>query len=106
MSNERTIGIIGGGVSGLSAAGLLSRKGFHVKLFEANDKLGGCCANTRIQGYTFDDGALNVAIPRILDHVVDQLGLDRRSLLPLRMDRGDDRGRLSYHLLESTDHEH
>ena len=38
-------------------------QGLRVKLFEANDKTGGCCANKRLQGYTFNDGALYVAIP-------------------------------------------
>ncbi len=52
MSNNNTVAIIGGGVSGLSTGALLSRKGMRVKLFEANDKLGGSCANTYLDGYT------------------------------------------------------
>ena len=55
MNKIKTVAIIGGGVAGLSAAGLLSRKGVQVKLFEANEKLGGCCANTYLGGYTFHD---------------------------------------------------
>ncbi len=84
MSIINTVAIIGGGLSGLSAGGLLSRKGLRVKLFEANEKLGGCCANTKLSGYTFNDGALYLALPGILDHVFEKLGLDRPSLLPLR----------------------
>jgi phytoene desaturase len=84
MSKINTVAIIGGGVSGLSAGGLLARKGLKVKLFEANDKLGGSCANTNLSGYTFHDGALYLAFPGILEHVFDTLGLDRPSLLPLR----------------------
>ncbi len=84
MSKINTVAIIGGGVSGLSAGGLLSRKGMRVKLFEANDKLGGSCANTGMGGYTFHDGALYLAFPGILEHVFERLGLDRSSLLPLR----------------------
>ena len=84
MSKITTVAIIGGGVSGLSAGGLLSRKGLKVKLFEANDKLGGCCSNTSVGGYTFNDGAIYLAFPGILEHVFEKLGLDRPSLLPLR----------------------
>src|SRR5574342_450227 len=84
MSKINTVAIIGGGVSGLSAGGLLSRKGLRVKLFEANDKLGGSCANTEIGGYIFHDGALYLVFPGLLEHVFERLGLDRPSLLPLR----------------------
>ena len=84
MNKIKTVAIIGGGVAGLSAAGLLSRKGVQVKLFEANEKLGGCCANTYLGGYTFHDGALYLAVPGVLDHVFERLGLDRASLVPLR----------------------
>jgi phytoene desaturase len=84
MSETRTIAIIGGGLSGLAAGVLLSRQGFRVKLFEANEKLGGCCGTTKLHGYTFNDGALYVALPEILDRAFARLGLDRRAALPLR----------------------
>ncbi len=84
MSKINTVAIIGGGVSGLSAGGLLARKGLKVNLFEANDKLGGSCANTNLGGYTFHDGALYLAFPGVLEYVFEKLGLDRSSLLPLR----------------------
>jgi phytoene desaturase len=80
----RTVGVIGGGVAGLSAGGLLARRGVRVKLFEANQKLGGCCAVTTIGGYTFNDGAVQLGFPGILDCVFRRLGLDLRSLLPLQ----------------------
>jgi phytoene desaturase len=80
----KTIAIIGGGLSGLAAGAYLSRQGFAVKLFEANEKLGGCCATTRLRGYTFNDGALYVAVPAILDRAFARLGLDRPTLVPLR----------------------
>lgn len=84
MSKGNTVAIIGGGVSGLAAGGLLARKGLKVKLFEANDKLGGSCANTNLGGYTFHDGALYLAFPGVLEQVFKTLELDRPSLLPLR----------------------
>jgi len=39
VAKVKTVGVIGAGVAGLSAGGLLSRQGVGVKLFEANDKL-------------------------------------------------------------------
>ena len=84
MGKIKTVGVIGGGVSGLAAGGLLSREGLKVKLFEVNDKLGGCCANTILGGYTFNDGAGYLCLPGILDHVFEKLNLDRPSTLPLR----------------------
>lgn len=84
MGKVKTVGVIGAGVAGLSAGGLLSRQGVGVKLFEANDKPGGLCATTKISGYTFNDGAVYLGLPGILDHVFARLDLDRRSILPLR----------------------
>ena len=84
MASIKTVGIIGGGVSGLAAGGLLSRMGIKVKLFEANEKIGGCCATTNIGGYTFNDGALYLALPNMLDRVFAKVGLDRPSVLPLK----------------------
>jgi len=84
VSKIRTVGVIGGGVSGLSAGALLSRQGVRVKLFEVNDKLGGCCATTEISGYTFNDGAVYLCFPGVLDQVFEKLNLDRPSILPWR----------------------
>jgi phytoene dehydrogenase-like protein len=84
MPNNKTIAVIGGGLAGLAAARLLCLNGMSVKLYEANGKLGGCCATTRIGGYTFNDGALFLALPAMLDQLFHRLELDRGSLLPLR----------------------
>ena len=84
MTSIQSVGIIGGGVAGLAAGGLLARRGLKVHLFEANGKIGGCCATTDVGGYTFNDGALYLALPTMLDRVFAQVGLDRPSVLPLR----------------------
>src|SRR5690242_13536238 len=76
--------VIGAGVAGLAAANRLTHCGFPVMVFEANDKVGGCCATTTIDGYTFNDGALFLGIIQLLDHGFTTLGLNRRELLPLR----------------------
>lgn len=84
MPKNKTVAVIGGGLAGLAAARLLCLKGMAVKLYETNGKLGGCCATTRVGGYTFNDGALFLALPGILDQLFHRLELDRRSLLPIR----------------------
>ncbi len=84
MASIQSVGIIGGGVAGLAAGGLLARRGLKVHLFEANGKIGGCCATTDVGGYTFNDGALYLALPTMLDRVFAQVGLERPSVLPLR----------------------
>jgi phytoene desaturase len=84
MGRTKTVAIIGAGMAGLAAANLLSARGVAVRLFEANAKVGGCCATTRIGGYTFNDGAIYLAMPGMLDHLFGMLGLDRGHLLPLK----------------------
>jgi len=84
MTTIRSVGVIGGGLSGLSAAILLARKGIQVKIYEAGPKIGGSCSTTEVGGYTFNDGAVYVALPEIIDHAFDRLGLDRKAVLPLR----------------------
>ncbi|HEV2679056.1 MAG TPA: NAD(P)/FAD-dependent oxidoreductase [Rhodanobacter sp.] len=78
------VAIIGGGVAGLAAGIRLARQGMQVHLYEARDKLGGCCSTTDVDGYRFNNGAMFVAVPRLLDHAFAQLQLDRSILVPLR----------------------
>jgi phytoene desaturase len=82
-NRDKSVAVIGGGVAGLAAGLRLAKRGVRVRLFEARPKLGGCCATTTISGYTFNDGALYLVMPRILDHAFAQLGLNRPELLPL-----------------------
>lgn len=84
MRGTKTVAIIGAGMAGLAAARLLCANGITVQLFEANARVGGCCATTRLGGYMFNDGASYLAMPGMLDHLFDRLGLDRTELLPLR----------------------
>jgi phytoene desaturase len=84
VAGNKTVAIIGAGMSGLAAAKLLCAKGVAVRLFEANGKVGGCCATAQVGGYTFNDGAVYLAMPGMLDHLFKALGLDRNRLLPLR----------------------
>ncbi len=81
---HRSVLIIGAGVAGLTAGSYLARKGFHVKVLEANSKIGGCCGSTEINGFTFNDGAQYLIYPKLLDLVFSQLGFSRAEILPLR----------------------
>jgi phytoene desaturase len=84
MAANKTVAIIGGGMSGLAAAKLLCARDVKVRLFEANGKVGGCCATTRLGDYTFNDGAIYLAMPGMLDFLFERVGLDRNRLLPMR----------------------
>ena len=78
------VAIIGGGVAGLAAGIRLASQGVRVSLLESRDALGGCCSTTDVDGYRFNNGAMFLAVPELLDHAFDRLGLDRASTLPLR----------------------
>ena len=80
---SRRVAVIGSGLSGFAAGIQLARRGFNVSLLEANEFSGGCCSTATVEGYTFNNGALYIAIPRLLDHAFARLGLERRTLLPL-----------------------
>jgi len=48
--------IVGGGISGLSAAWFLHRKGHPVRLLEGDDRVGGVIASVRERGFLFERG--------------------------------------------------
>ena len=52
---KKTI-IIGGGISGLSAAWRLSEYGHKVQIIEMNDQVGGLAKSVRIDNYVMDIG--------------------------------------------------
>ena len=48
--------VIGAGISGLSAAYWLVRKGFDVEIFERENRVGGVIQTLREDGYLFEKG--------------------------------------------------
>jgi len=68
------IGIIGGGLAGLSAACVLAGRGHKVVLFEANDWLGGKAAERFQEGFRFDMGPTIVTLPSVLKRVCAEAG--------------------------------
>jgi oxygen-dependent protoporphyrinogen oxidase len=74
------ISIIGGGISGLSAA-FYARKKFpnaHISLFEASDRLGGWMQTKEVDGFSFELGPRTFQVSRchLLLAMVQELGLD------------------------------
>lgn len=56
-SKDKTIIVIGGGISGLAAAKKLKEKGFTVIILESQEKIGGRMRTDRSLGVAFDEGA-------------------------------------------------
>ena len=55
-SENKTVVVIGGGISGLSTAFWLDRSGIPVRLFEASDRVGGVINTTRNDGFLIEHG--------------------------------------------------
>jgi phytoene dehydrogenase-like protein len=63
---DRRIAVIGGGLAGLTAAGLLARAGAHVTLFEAAATLGGKATAFTSDGVRLDLGPTLLTMPAIV----------------------------------------
>lgn len=55
--NDKTVIVVGAGISGLAAAKKLKEKGFNVIILEAQNKVGGRLSTNRTLGISFDEGA-------------------------------------------------
>lgn len=54
---DKTVIVVGAGISGLAAAKKLHEKGFKVTILESQEKVGGRLRTNRSLGYAFDEGA-------------------------------------------------
>lgn len=79
----KPIGIIGGGLAGLSAACVLGARGHRVILFERNEWLGGKAAQLTGNGFRFDMGPTIVTIPSVLRRIFDEAGVKMEDYLDL-----------------------
>lgn len=75
-SDKSPVVVIGAGLAGLSAAVHLARSGREVVLLEASQAVGGCCSARQVSGYTFNNGAVYVAVPSLLAAAFHRLGID------------------------------
>ena len=78
--------IVGGGISGLSAAWFLHRKGTAVRVLEADQRVGGVIASVRRDGFLFERGPNSTLVRAgdeggALTRLVEQTGLSER-LIP------------------------
>ncbi len=79
----KPIGIIGGGLGGLSAACVLAARGHKVILFERNEWLGGKAAQLQENGFRFDMGPTIVTIPSVLKRIFEEAGKHLEDYLKL-----------------------
>jgi len=79
----RSVAIVGGGITGLTAAFYLKRKGVPVTLYEAGDRVGGAIQSIRADGYLAEFGPNTIleTSPRVTQLVIDA-GLAARRLDP------------------------
>lgn len=70
----KSISLIGGGFSSLSAACYLARAGFKVELFEKNATLGGRARQFKEAGFTFDIGPTWYWMPDVFEKFFNDFG--------------------------------
>lgn len=67
---SKRVGVIGGGISGLTTAYLLKRKGYYVTVFEGSNEAGGNVQTLTRDGYTVEQGPNSLLrSPRIIELV-------------------------------------
>jgi len=79
--NSKRIAIIGGGITGLTAAWRLHTRGHRVRLFEASDRFGGAVRSKRIDDWLVEAGpnSLHLNSPEVAA-VLGELGLKSKTL--------------------------
>ena len=74
MSKAKKVVVIGGGISGLATAALLSKAGCEVQLFEARERVGGRAYTWQKDGFTFETGPSWYLMPDAFDQFYALMG--------------------------------
>ncbi len=74
MSNMRSVSVIGGGISSLSAACYLAKAGFKVEMYEKNATIGGRARQYKEAGFTFDMGPTWYWMPDVFEKFFSDFG--------------------------------
>ncbi len=74
LTANETVGVIGSGLGGLSAACVLAARGYRVTVFEKNDWIGGKAAVLRDGGFRFDMGPTILIYPSVLRKIFSEAG--------------------------------
>lgn len=82
MNDQRSIVIIGGGISGLSLAAYCKDGGFNSIVLEKKSDVGGCLKSTHKDGYLLEYGANTTSSNLATENMIKMLGLQDRVLRP------------------------
>ncbi|MBD3637955.1 MAG: phytoene desaturase [Crocinitomicaceae bacterium] len=80
---DKTVDIIGAGLSGLYAACYLSKNGYDVNVYEKNEAVGGRSRVFQEDGFTFDMGPSWYWMPELIDKMFADLGENRQDYYSL-----------------------
>jgi oxygen-dependent protoporphyrinogen oxidase len=76
------VAIIGAGISGLSLAYFLEKKGINYELFEASSRVGGLISSTKVDNYLLETGPNSILCDDFILDFLKELGLEQDFIYP------------------------